>query len=361
MRVVLAGGGTGGHIYPAISVGQALLRADPEAELLFVGSSHGPERDIARSAGIAFEGVPSSPLTPSLSAKGIVSVARLWIGVVRARRILGRFGADVVFATGGYAAAAAAVAQITRAGRLVIHEQNAVPGRTNLWLAARADKVCIAAQRAASFFPADRTVFTGMPIREEFARLPQKQEARRALGLDEDRFTVVVVGGSQGARRVNELVLNAWPLIDDGSTQVLHQVGRLNLAEVQSRLPGGPQDAYRVEPYLDMPSALAAADLVIARSGASTLAEIAAAGVPSILIPYPHAHADHQTANAACFAETNAAILFREDELAPEQLAEAVADLRADPARLRRMAEASKSLSVPDAAARAAAVVVSVV
>lgn len=327
--------------------------------MLFVGSCRGPERDIAGSAGIAFQGVPSSPLTPSLSAKGLLSMARLAVGAVRARRILSRFGADVVFATGGYAAAAAAVAQSTRAGRLVIHEQNAVPGRTNLWLAGRADKVCVAFQPAARFFPPGKTVFTGMPIRQEFGSLPEKRDARRKLGLDDTKFTIVAVGGSQGARRINELMLEAWPLIDDGRTQVLHQAGRLNFEDVQAVLGGKTLNGYRVEPYLDVPAALAAADMAVARSGASTLAEIAAARLPSILIPYPHAHADHQTANAASFAESGAALLFRERELSPEMLADAVKNLRSDAARLSRMSESAGALAVPDAAARAAGVIIS--
>jgi UDP-N-acetylglucosamine--N-acetylmuramyl-(pentapeptide) pyrophosphoryl-undecaprenol N-acetylglucosamine transferase len=350
MKVVLAGGGTGGHAYPALSVGQALREAHPQVELLFVGSSHGPERELASAAGIAFEAVPSSPLTKSTRG---AAVGRLIVGIVRARRILNRFGADVVMGTGGHAAAAVVIAQRTRRGRIVIQEQNAIPGRTNLWLSRFADKICVTVESSAACFPAGKVVVTGMPIRREFASLPDKADARRALGLREDLFTIVIVGGSQGAKRINELMLAAWPRICDGETQVLHQVGRLNIDEMRDKAA----EDYRVEPVVDMPLALASADLVIGRSGASTLAEITAAGTPSVLIPYPYAYADHQRLNAEELEKRGAAIVRIESDLTAESLADLIVDMRSAPDRLRAMSAASKACGKPAAAARVAQVV----
>ena len=260
--------------------------------------------------------------------------------------------------TGGYTTAAVLIAQRTRGGKIVIHEQNAVPGRTNRWLARIADKVCVSVDGTQRFFPEGKVEFTGMPIREEFADLPDRAAARRDLGLKEEAFTVLVVGGSQGATAVNDIALAAWPIIDDGATQVLHQVGARNIDRIDvRRIPNAAM--YHIEGYLNMPVALASADLVVARAGASTLAEIAAAGLASILIPYPHAFADHQTLNAKHLVECNAAIVLDEADATPERLARAIVDLRDAPDKLEQMASASVALGKPDAADKVADIVFS--
>jgi len=354
MKIVLTGGGTGGHIYPAISVGQAITAARPDVELLFVGSSHGPEGKLAREARIEFRAVPSSPLTRSVSLSNAVAACRLLAGVFRARRILKAFGPDVVIGTGGYTTAAVLLAARSLRRPVVIHEQNAAPGRTNLWLARIASKVCVSFENSATYFPSSKVVVTGMPVRAEFASLLDKVEARRKLGLAEDRFTVLVVGGSQGARKLNELVLGMWPVIDNGRTQILHQVGERNLAEVRARLEEGrfadAGDAYRVEAYIDMPPAVAAADLVICRSGASTIAEVIGASLPSILIPYPYAYANHQKHNAEYVVSHRAGVLCEEGVATSDILAGIVTGLRDKPEDLTSMATASKALGRIDAA-----------
>lgn len=331
-------------------MGQALRDADPQVELLYIGSSHGPERELASTAGIAFESVPSSALTKSTRG---AALRKLAAGVFRARRILNRFQPHVVLGTGGHAAAAVVIAQRTRRGRIVIQEQNAIPGRTNLWLARFADKICVAVESSSSYFPAGKVIVTGMPIRREFSSLPGKAEARRALRLREDLFTIVVVGGSQGAKRINEVMLEAWPRVRDDGTQVLHQVGKLSYDELRDRAA----DDYRVEPTVDMPLALASADLVIGRSGASTLAEITAAGAPSVLIPYPFAYADHQRLNAQELEQRGAAMMIIEKDLTADALVALIADLRSSPDRLSAMSAAAKSCGRPDAAAKVAEVV----
>jgi len=333
------------------------LDIGPDVELLFVGSSHGPERALAADAGIPFKAVPSSSLTRALSVRNAVSLARLAAGVPRARRILKSFGARVVIGTGGYTTAAVLLAARTLGMKIVIHEQNAVPGRTNLWLARIADRVCVTFESSASYFDSRKVVVTGMPIREVFSRLPAKAEARRALGLREDAFTILIIGGSQGARRLNELMLGAWPLLDDGATQVLHQVGERNVEEARAAAEEFGK-SYRVEAYLDTPAAMAAADLVICRSGASTIYEVAAAGLPSILIPYPFAYADHQKRNAEYLVEHGAAILCEEGMCSSRWLVDIVRELREAPERLAAMASASAALARPDAARKVAEVAV---
>lgn len=364
MRIVLTGGGTGGHIYPAISVGQALREAAPELELLFVGSSHGPEGALAAAAGISFRAVPSSPLTRSVSLSNVGSLARLAAGAPRARRILREFAPQVVLGTGGYTTAAVLAAARSLGCAIVIHEQNAVPGRTNRWLARIADRVCVSFESSARCFQARKVAVTGMPIRREFAALPARADARRALGLREDAFTILVVGGSQGARKLNDIALSAWPSIDDGATQALHQVGTRNLDDALAHPVLQAADAeedrrYHVEGYVDMPTAMAAADLVISRAGASTIAEITAAGLPCVLFPYPYAYAMHQHHNARHLADHGAAVICDDNQTGPEALAELVNDLRASPGRLEAMASASRSLGRVDAADVVARVVIS--
>lgn len=322
--------------------------------MLYIGSSHGPEGEIARKAGLEFVAIPSGPLSKALSMRNASSFAKLVAGVFRARRILRRFGPDVAIGTGGYVTAAILLAQRSLGGRIVIHEQNAHPGRTNLMLAKIADKICVTFDSSVAFLPKGKVEVTGLPIRRELRALAAKAEARRALGLDEELFTVIAVGGSQGAQKPNEIIAGAWPLIDDGSTQLLHQVGERNIEEMRTRL-GSPEEhpRYRVEAYLDMPLALASADLVISRSG-GTVAEITASGRPSILFPYPYHKDQHQKRNAEYLVEHGAAVLCEDLSTTSEMLAGIVMRLRSSQDELSAMASASAALGRPDAADRVA-------
>lgn len=360
IKVALTGGGTGGHVYPAISIAQALKQTCPGIELLYIGSSHGPEGEIARDAGLDFISIPSGPISRSISIRNMRSIARLAMGVVRARRALKQFNPDVVVGTGGYVTAAILLAQRTLGGGIVIHEQNARPGRTNTLLSKIADKVCVTFDSSTAYLPKSKTEVTGLPIRAQLQDLPSKAVARQQLGLDEDRFTIVAVGGSQGARKPNEIIAGAWPLIDDGSTQLLHQVGRRNTEEMRDLL-GKPEEHphYHVESYIDMPPALASADLIISRSG-GTVAEITSAGKPSILFPYPYHKDQHQKRNAEHLVKHGAAVMCEDLTTTSEQLADIVSRLRSSPDELTAMAAASAALGKPDAADRVARIVLQV-
>lgn len=339
-------------------MGQAVRRLNPDTGLLFIGSSHGPEGGIAAENGLSFVSVPSSPLSGSLSLSNISAVFKLFLGVFRARRLLNLFKPDVVLGTGGYTCAAVLLAQKLRRGKLVIHEQNAVPGRTNLWLSNYADIVCVSfAESITSFHqgPKTRFVHTGMPVREEFSSLPDKCAARKSMGLDADLFTVFVVGGSQGARKLNEISLDMWPLLDDVEIQILHQTGRKNFSEIQRKAESlNKPDRYRVEGYVDMPLALACSDIVLSRSGASTLAEISAAGLPSVLVPYPFAYADHQRLNAEVFCKRRASVLLHEESLTATSVASVIKSLRNKPSMLAGMSERSSKVFGSDVADRIA-------
>lgn len=328
----------------------ALRIGAPEVELLFVGSTHGPEGQLAQHDGIRFIGLPSRSLGGKLSLSNISAMFKLAMAVPRAIGLLRRERPDIVIGTGGYTSAAVMIAQSLRRGPGLVHEQNAVPGRTNLLLSRFVRKVCVTYEESAKYFPEGKVELTGLPIRAEFFQPRDKRQAREKLGLNPDMFTIFVCGGSQGARKVNSLVLgSAKALLADG-VQILHQTGEKNYDDVKASAPAG-LGSYRVVAYLEKPAdAYWSADLVVCRSGASTLAELAAAGVPGILIPYPFAYANHQEANARAFGDSGAAIVMNENATTSEEFVRRVKGLRDDPEILRSMAAATTKLAVPDAA-----------
>ncbi|MBI2842811.1 MAG: undecaprenyldiphospho-muramoylpentapeptide beta-N-acetylglucosaminyltransferase [Armatimonadetes bacterium] len=354
MRVVITGGGTGGHVYPALSIARQL--SESGAELLFIGSEHGPERGLAEKEGLPFAPVPSGPVVGLFSVRTARSAVKLGFGVLRAYSILRRFQPDVLIGTGGYTSAGVAFAEWLRRGRIIIHEQNSIPGRTNLLLAKLARKICVTFEDSVQYFPRDRTVVTGLPVRRDIQAGMDRTAARRLFGLDAERFKVLIFGGSQGARRLNEVVLECVPSLVKAGLQVLHQTGQKNYGDVIARRPD--VNGYVVRPYIDeMAAAYSVADLVVSRSGASTIAEITVSGLPCILIPYPYAHAAHQSKNAEVLARAGAAQVVEERDLTGPVLAGIILRLAGDSARLRAMAEASKNLGRPDAAERIVEVV----
>jgi UDP-N-acetylglucosamine--N-acetylmuramyl-(pentapeptide) pyrophosphoryl-undecaprenol N-acetylglucosamine transferase len=306
------------------------------------------EGGLAKRTGLEFVGIPSGPLGKAISFKNISSLTKLVLGVGRAYRLLQRFEADVVISTGGYTSAGVVLAQRLRGGRIIIHEQNVIPGRTNLKLSRIADKVCLTFEETASYFDAGKTVYTGMPMSASAVKGISRDEARRELDLDPEAFTVFVTGGSQGARKLNEMVTGALPRIQ--GVQVLHQVGEKNFKEYE---PGELQSVklYRPVPYIhDIYKAYAAADLVICRAGAATIGDLTTSGRPAILVPYPFAYADHQTKNAECVSKRGAGITIEERELTVDVLAGLILELKEDHEKLSQMASASAALARPEAA-----------
>ncbi len=288
-----------------------------------------------------------------MSRKPDAALKMFW-GLVQARRLLARFRPDVVVGTGGYVSAPVVIAHKLRRGKILIHEQNAIPGKANLWMSSWVNQVCVTFEGTQRLFHNAEVEVTGMPIREEFAHLPAKIAAREQLSLRPDAFTVLVLGGSQGARKLNSLMTQAWPTVDDGCTQVLHQVGPKNLDSVS--VPDASR--YRIEGYIDVRPAMAAADIAVCRAGASTLGELAAAGLPAILVPYPYAYADHQTANARHLVDQGAALLMPEDSTTEESLTRAIVELRGDPHKRDNMSSAARAMARPDAARRVAELVI---
>jgi UDP-N-acetylglucosamine--N-acetylmuramyl-(pentapeptide) pyrophosphoryl-undecaprenol N-acetylglucosamine transferase len=346
MRIILSGGGTGGHIYPALSVADALR---PHAErLMFLGGESGPERQIVADAGYEFFGLPAAPLrkSPSGAMKAAVSAGG---GMVKAIGALRRFKPDLVLATGGYAAIAAGLAAAVSRVPLILVEPNAVPGRVTRALAPAATLIATAIPGTETRLPLGKTVRTGYPIRKEIAN-GSKETARERWGLTANRPVILVTGGSQGAFTLNQATLEAAPLWIGAGYQLLHSAGRKLYDAIRDRADARADQGYRLVPYIEgMADAFAVADLVVCRGGASTLAELTACGKPGIIVPYPH-HADrHQIINAMMLQEAGAAVMIENKE-AVSALPSMALRLMSDAGRRSRMSEASLKLGRPGAA-----------
>ncbi len=352
MRIIVTGGGTGGHIYPALALARHIRGEDPGAEILFVGSSEGLEAKIVPAAGFALETVPASGFQRTL--RGLLPFGRdLWQGLSRARKIIADFQPRVVCGTGGYVSAPVVLA--ARLGRCpaAIHEQNALPGLANRVLAPLVQRVCLSFEESRPAFPrCSRTVFTGNPRASEVAAV-ERTAAQRELRLDPARSTLLIYGGSRGALRINEVVtayLKAGWL--PPAVQLLYVTGERYYRQVREEL-GALPERVRLYPYLhEMPAALAAADLVLTRSGATTLAEITALGLPAILVPSPNVVHNHQYYNARLLEKAGAARLIEEKDFNHHRLRRELEQLQAEPAQLARMGRAGRTLGVPDAGAR---------
>lgn len=349
-RAVLTTGGTGGHIFPALSVAEELRRRSPEAELLFIGGAYGPEGEMARKAGLTFVALPVRGLL-GRGLRAVAAAALLARGVVQARRILKKFKPQVVAGFGGYAGACPVLAARILGIPAVVHEQNSVPGAANRLLGKVASRVCVTYPDDAGAFPAAKVERTGNPVRGAILALRgagRPDRAGRGLRL-------LVVGGSQGARAVNSAVSAAWSALRGAGVELWHQTGTLDFSRMQEAYAAHGEPKPRFAPFIeDMAGAYAWADLVLARAGATTLAELTVAGVPSLLVPFPHATHDHQTVNARWLASRGGAALLPESELNPERLVREISKLADEPGRLDDMAAAALAEGRPDAAAAVA-------
>jgi UDP-N-acetylglucosamine--N-acetylmuramyl-(pentapeptide) pyrophosphoryl-undecaprenol N-acetylglucosamine transferase len=347
LRVLIAGGGTGGHLYPGVAVAQELRRRRPDATIVFVGTRRGLERHVVPRAGFPLEYIRSAGLKGRPLWARLRALAMLPLSAVDAWRLLRRYRPDLVIGVGGYSSGpVVAVAALEGVPTMVL-EQNVVPGLTNRLLARVVRAAAVSFEATAPYFRG-RGFVSGNPVRPEFFRAPDLGQRDAAV------TTVLVVGGSQGAYAINRAMVEAAPRwrAAGASLALVHQTGPRDLDWVRAayREVGV---AARVEPYLDaMAEAMAAADLVVCRAGATTLAELAAAGRPAILIPLATATDDHQRRNAELVVAAGAAELIPQDELTGARLADRVLALAADVERRRQMGRAARRLARPDAAAR---------
>lgn len=360
MRVLLAGGGTAGHVFPALALADHM--ASEGHEVRFAGTATGQEARLVPAAGYRLEVLDARPLERRVSVRAVTAPLAAVRSVGHVRPVAE--WADVVVGMGGYVSVPVALAALRSRRPLVLHEQNAVPGLANRTLARPARAVGLAFVEARRALPRrTRTVVTGNPVREAILAVARRRAeladaARGELELEHDRRTVVVFGGSQGALHVNRAVVEALGRLGEHDLQFLLLTGPAHVDAVSSSLPRSGSVPVKVLGYLErMELAYAAADLVVARSGATTVAELAVCGIPSILIPYPYATGRHQEANARAIQRAGGASMMLDDEMDGRVLAERIAWLVKDEDRLARMGESARAWARPEAAERLARLV----
>ena len=362
MKIILAGGGTGGHLFPGIAIAEEFRRRGESPEVIFIGTEKGIEASIVPREGypiryLGAEGVVGKSLTKKISA-GIKTT----FSVYEAHRLLRGLRPDAVIGLGGYASFGPVLAGSFLSLPTVIMEQNAVPGLANRILSRVADIICVTYHESIAFFPKNKTYITGNPVRQGILTA-HKESAYELFDLERGRFTVFVFGGSLGARKINNAICNAFNYIHDmrEKIQFIHQTGKSDYDAVR--------ETYRkwgfkgtLAPFIHrMPEAYAVADLVISRAGATTLAELTAVGRASLLIPYPHAAGHHQEQNAERLSEMGAARIIHDHELDGETLANQVRELYENPGIRTEMARSCRSLGRPDAAHKVVEIVMSLV
>ncbi|MBI3454418.1 MAG: undecaprenyldiphospho-muramoylpentapeptide beta-N-acetylglucosaminyltransferase [Candidatus Rokubacteria bacterium] len=358
LRIVIAGGGTGGHTSAGLAIAAALrARLGDDLALAWVGSHAGLEATRVPAAGIPYHAIATGKLRRSLALRNLSDLGlRVPAGLLQAWRLLGRLRPDVVVATGGFVAVPTALAAAARRRPLLVHEQVAVPGLANRLIARLADRVAVTFAASAAAFPAWKVVVTGNPVRPELLAGDRARAVER-LRLNATVPLVYVTGGAQGSHRINRAVGAALErLLTLG--QLIHQCGANEyddagwLARQAHRLSAPTRARYRLAEFVteELADVYAAATLVVSRAGAGTVTELCALGLPALLIPLPGARGDEQTANARILTEAGAAVLLPERELTPSGLVERVEELLGDPGRLKQMAERARSLARPDAA-----------
>ena len=340
-RFLMAGGGTGGHVIPAIAVAQELQKRGHA--VFFVGTERGMENRLVPAAGFELRHIEIGGLNRVSMARKLITLSRLPFVTTGSFKFAN--DADAVFSMGGYVAGPPVIAALLRGRPVVVMEPNAVPGFTNRRIARFVARALVNFPETVQYFPKDRTEVTGMPVREEFFQIcPRKRE---------ETLNLLVTGGSQGSGTLNRALRQSWPIFRERGLRVriVHQTGTADFEAVREAFAHSGLEGEVVAFIRDMPAAFAAADLVICRSGAGTTSELAAAGRPSILVPFPFAADDHQTRNAEAMANAGAACMVRDDEFSGERL---VATVEGISGELGRMADAAQQLAKPGAAVRAA-------
>ncbi|WP_433749520.1 undecaprenyldiphospho-muramoylpentapeptide beta-N-acetylglucosaminyltransferase [Falsibacillus pallidus] len=353
MKIVVSGGGTGGHIYPALALIRTIEQKHPGTEFLYIGTSKGLESKLVTREGIPFKSIEITGFKRSLSFENVKTIMRFLKGVKDSRRYIKDFKPDLVIGTGGYVCGPVVYAAAKEKIPTIVHEQNSVPGLTNKFLSRYVDKVAICFETARSFFPKEKVEFTGNPRASEVAGI-QKLDILPTLGLKQNQPTVLIFGGSRGARPINDAVVKSLASFAKKAYQVIYITGDVHYEKVKAEvdLVGMPKNV-AVAPFLyNMPEVLSSVDLVVARAGATSIAEITALGVPSILIPSPYVTNNHQEKNAMALVEKQAATMILEKELTSGKLINEIDKIILDEPLQKKMSAASKGLGVPDSSDR---------
>lgn len=352
LRIIVSGGGTGGHIYPAMALIKRLKERNLIDDVLYVGTEKGLESKIVTREGITFKTIKISGFKRKLTFQNVKVLKMFFSSITKSKKIIKEFKPDIVVGTGGYVSSAVVYAAHQMKIPTVIHEQNTIAGITNKFLGNFVDKIAIAFKQAESQFREKRKlVFTGNPRAQEAASI-KKNDRLSDFGLKPDQPTVLIFGGSRGAEPINKAVINALPDFQKATYQMIFVTGRVHYDSVMKRV----DDKYKkldnvvILPYIDnMPEILPDLKLIVGRSGATSIAEITALGLPAIFIPSPYVTHDHQTVNANAIAENGAAEVIAESDLTSDKLFHDVSEIMNDPSKQQKMSDASKANGVPDA------------
>lgn len=353
LRVIVSGGGTGGHIFPAVSIANAIKSKRPDAKILFVGAIGRMEMQRVPAAGYKIVGLPVRGFKRPLWSPSNIGVAfDFFKSKHMVRKTIKEFAPDVAVGVGGYASAATLDAANAMGIPTLIQEQNSYAGVTNKHLAPKACKICVAYEGMERFFPANRIIITGNPVRQNLIETKiTREEAIKSLGLDPNKKTILLVGGSLGARTINESVLQHLDLVEKSGVQFVWQTGKYYSAAVTEQLKNHHAlPMLKVMDFIsDMGAAYKAADLVISRAGASSISEFCLIGKPVILVPSPNVAEDHQTKNAMALVNKSAALYVKDAE-APATLLQLAVDTVKDDEQLAQLAENIKKLGKPNSA-----------
>ncbi len=351
MRILVSGGGTGGHIYPAIAFIKEVKKHQPDAEFLYIGTERGLEKSIVERERIPFKSIEITGFKRKLSFENIKTIMRFLKGTSLSKKYIKEFKPDVVLGTGGYVCGPVVYAAAKLNIPTIIHEQNSVPGLTNKFLSKYVDKVALCFDEAGQYFPKEKTVLTGNPRASEVIG-NDGNKGKISVGLDPKKKVVLIVGGSRGAKPINDAFMEVLPKVSEKNYQVLYVTGDVHFENVLKEVNKvGNPDNVIIKPFLhNMPEVLAGVDLIVARAGATTLAEITALGIPSILIPSPYVTNNHQEKNARSLGDNGAAIVRLEKEMNGSILLQDIDNVLLNEETLERMKQASTQLGIPTAA-----------
>lgn len=345
MNLVFTGGGSGGHVYPAIALIKILKQRDPTVHVLYIGKQEAFEERICKQEKIPFHPIDVTYLYRKKWYKNIGTIRRFIKAKKEVKRILKQFQADVVIGTGGYVSGPVLMAAKALNIRIIIHEQNSVPGLTNRWLSRYADWVALSFPESKRFFKKAKTVVTGNPRGYEVKHADKRD--KRVLGLDPKRKLLLIFFGSQGGKYINRKIAELLPFLDRlEDCEILFVTGAAHYEDMMARLQGQLLKRTRVLPYLDdMPYYMAVADFVICRAGATTIAELLALGKPALYIPSPHVTNDHQTKNAAMITNRGAGVLVKEEDFNREAVLQLIVELLRDEDKREAMGKRAQALS----------------
>jgi len=353
-KIIISGGGTGGHIFPAIAIANTIRQKYPNAEILFVGAEGKMEMEKVPKAGYEIVGLPIRGIQRKLTLKNLSVPFKLIASLRMARRLVKKMKPDIAIGVGGYASAATLRVASGQKVPTLIQEQNSYPGITNKWLAKRAKVICVAYENLDRFFPQEKIVITGNPVRNEMVQIEGKRtEAFSFFNLDPSKKTILIIGGSLGARTLNSSIKKDAQKLIDADVQVIWQCGKMYLNALKNELGNllNSDLVYLSDFIFKMDFAYAAADLIISRAGAISVSELCLVGKPVILVPSPNVSEDHQTKNAMALVSMNAAVLVKDVD-AVEQLVDKALTTLADDAQCAQLSAEIKKLGIPDAADR---------